>query len=72
MECSCKSQHQCSQNNEGHGNCQQPVYDMAVIEAGACKDWGENYAIAQLTQTVIHKGRIENVENKQLHLMAIY
>lgn len=44
MECVCKSQHQCSQNNEGHGNSQQPVCEMALIEAGACMDGGDELA----------------------------
>lgn len=47
MECVCKTQQQCSQNNEGHGNCQQPVCEMALIEAGACMDWG--WRVAMLT-----------------------
>lgn len=47
MECGGESQHQRSQNNEGHRNCQQPVYDTEV--------W-IGYANTWLSQTIILEG----------------
>lgn len=55
MECGDKSQHQRSQNNEGHGKGQQPVHD---IEAGP----GIGHANTQLSQTIILKGILQKIK----------